>query len=208
MQIRFRPIQEWPEPRTGGRKDTPFFATWAQTLQLLESELEKLGASEVVIEVAMRESDIRIDGWPKGNAVATHPGVIVSFDSRHGPLRYLTDTFSHWQANVRAIALALEALRKVDRYGISRRGEQYRGWKALPAGVAEGEAMTVEAAARFVAQHSDDPPGRLVDVEADPSFALVLYKEAAKRLHPDAGGDAEQFRLLQVARQTLEAFGT
>ncbi len=70
--------------------------------------------------------------------------VVISFVvfSLHGPLRYATDAHERqyaglgmegWQADVGAIALALTALRAVDRYGVSRRGEQYTGWRALPA---------------------------------------------------------------------------
>lgn len=50
-------------------------------------------------------------------------------------LVYATDACQDWRHNVRSIALGLEALRAVDRYGISRRGEQYAGFRgALPAG--------------------------------------------------------------------------
>lgn len=45
-------------------------------------------------------------------------------------LVYATDCCCYWQHNVRSIALGLGALRAVDRYGISRRGEQYSGFRA------------------------------------------------------------------------------
>lgn len=45
-------------------------------------------------------------------------------------LVYATDACQFWQHNVRSIALGLEALRAVDRFGISRRGEQYAGFRA------------------------------------------------------------------------------
>ncbi len=45
-------------------------------------------------------------------------------------LVYATDVCDFWQHNVRSIALGLEALRAVDRYGISRRGQQYAGFRA------------------------------------------------------------------------------
>ena len=45
-------------------------------------------------------------------------------------LVYATDACEDWRHNVRSIALGLEALRAVDRYGISRRGEQYAGFRA------------------------------------------------------------------------------
>ena len=45
-------------------------------------------------------------------------------------LVYATDCCVFWQHNLRSIALGLEALRAVDRYGISRRGQQYAGFRA------------------------------------------------------------------------------
>ena len=48
-------------------------------------------------------------------------------------MSYPCDKYSNWQANLRAIALSLEALRAEDRYGVTRRAEQYKGWaKLLP----------------------------------------------------------------------------
>src|SRR5579863_10251967 len=46
-------------------------------------------------------------------------GIILTFNSKHGPLSYPCDKYSNWQANLRAIALSLEALRAVDRYGVT-----------------------------------------------------------------------------------------
>lgn len=170
MDVRFRPLGDWPQPETKGRKNPQFRSTWSQTLTLLDAELRHLGAKNVVVEVAMTARDIRLDGWPRADARASFPGVIVSFDSRFGPLRYLTDTFENggywvpgglgrpgrmeyvpgWQNNLRAIALSMEALRAVDRYGVSKRGEQYVGWGQLPPGRPMHAAMTVEEAFRHL----------------------------------------------------------
>ena len=71
---------------------------------------------------------------PRANASPKSPAVVIAFESKHGPLQYATDAFTHWQANVRAVALGLEALRRVERYGITKHGEQYTGWKQLGSG--------------------------------------------------------------------------
>src|ERR1700675_3855774 len=84
-----------------------------------------LDAKKLVFQIDVRESEIRLDGLPSARARPNDPAVIVSFDSKHGPLRYFCDQFTDWQDNIRAIALGLEALRKVERYGITHRGEQY-----------------------------------------------------------------------------------
>lgn len=202
MRVIFRPIATWPETPTRSRQRARFDTGYEATKDLLERECRHLGAREVVIQVAIPESDIRIDGtYPKANARSEHPGVIVSFDSKHGPLRYATDTFTHWNDNLRAIALGLEALRKVDRYGVSKGGEQYRGWNALPpGGTPMGAAkMTVDEAARILADASHSS---LVVVD-DPDAVEATYRRAVKNTHPDVGGDPDHFRLVKEARDLL-----
>jgi len=203
---RFRPIGQWPgKLRTWSQRERARFrAPWPKTLQLLKRELEHLDARTIVVQIAMSERDIRQDGYPRANAKAEHPGVILAFESRHGPLSYAVDTYDDWQDNVRAIALALEALRAVDRYGVTRRGEQYRGWQAIEA-PANGR-MTAEQAAQFIAEQSG------ADVSANMvrfHFATRAdaYRAAARRLHPDAGGSHERFTRLQEAKRVLDHEG-
>lgn len=179
MNVRFRPIQHWPAEFSRTHVfHNPFRAGWRDTLNLLEFELDKLGADSVVIELDLEESDIRLDGWPRANAQPRHPGVIVSFESKHGPLRYGTDAFPDYEANLRAIALALEALRKIDRYGIGSRGEQYQGYRALPAG---GDQERAQRGRLLIEQHGS-------------------IRAAEKATHPDAGGDANDFAAVQAAK--------
>ena len=137
MIYEHRIIVDWPgELRSfSERKGSPFQADWAKTMTHLEYELGRLEASDVVLETAHSRDDVRMDGSVKTNATPMHPGVILSFDSMHGPLRYFTDAYNAWRANVRAIGLGLEALRAVDRYGISGRGEQYTGFARLMAAI-------------------------------------------------------------------------
>ena len=202
---RFRPIQEWPGTPTRDRRRSPFSAKWGSTLTLLDRELSQLGSKNVVIQVALEDRDIRLDGFPRANARPEHPGVIVSLDSAYGPLSYPCDTFQDWRDNLRAIALALESLRAVDRYGVTKRGEQYTGWKQL--GGTSAAEMTAEQAATFLVDHV---PGLTVPflldapIEHRPGFIAQAYRVAAKTLHPDAGGTAEDFKRLQEAKRVLE----
>jgi hypothetical protein len=211
VRIVFRPLLVWPGEPTRYRKGSPFSSTYPATLNLLERELDMLGASEAVLQLAVTEAEIRTDGLPRANARPTHPGVILAFQSRHGPLQYATDVFDHWQDNLRAIALSLESLRRVDRYGITKRGEQYTGWKALPAGHGNG-GLTIEQAARFLASQGNIDSTLSVDaltrlILKDRSVFQRCYRRAAARLHPDAGGTAEDFAQLQSARDLLEEAG-
>lgn len=204
--VRFRPIQQWPGATTRQRRRAQFSAPWSSTLNLLGRELEQLGRKNVVIQVAVTESEIRLDGFPRANARPFHPGVILSLDSKYGPLSYPCDTFTTWQDNLRGIALALEALRAVDRYGVTKRGEQYTGWKQLPSGRPMPTAMTREQAAGFIQSYAD-PGGRIPGMCDDLMAGRMIepyYKAAARKLHPDAGGSTEDFQRLQEAKRVLD----
>lgn len=232
MRLTTRPIEAWPGDLTpeGRRQVAQFSASWSDTQLLLEREVRFLTEGDqrhVVLQLAITDRDVRNDGWIRADARPEHPGVIVSFDSLHGPLRYSTDRFSHasfsvrkgqpgscrwtteripgWQCNVRAIALGLEALRKIDRYGIASGGEQYHGWRALGAGTPMPAAqMTVDEAARLLCDATMTTIGEdASDIARVSVLAMSLWREAAKVHHPDAGGDPEMFRRLTEARDVL-----
>jgi hypothetical protein len=180
MQYTFRPMPTWPHAVTKPRSYPHFKAAWRTTLDELAYEIEKLGGRDCVIGAGFRDSDIRLDGMPRANARQDpymHPGVEISFDSRFGRLTYATDQYTDWRANVRAIVLSLEALRAVDRYGVSKRGQQYAGWARLAAG------------------ESLEEKGRRLVEEAGGSI-----KEALKRHHPDVGGTTEDAAAINAYR--------
>lgn len=208
MILTFRPIKVWPEGwRDPGRhrQDSPFGSTFSTTLSDLERELRAISGRDPFLQVDASERDVRIDGQLRADARVSHPGVILTFDTRaHGALVYATDRFRHWHANLRAITLGLEALRRVERYGIAERGQQYAGYRELPSGIAVGAAMTIEEAARLLcdatmAEIGEDPD----HVDRVIGVAESLYREAVKTAHPDRGGDAELFRRLTEARDLL-----
>lgn len=183
MQVAYRPLAAWPHGDTRQRRWHPFKASWPSTMSLLERELQKLSASNVVIGAGFRERDLRLDGLPRADAPEPrHPGIEISFDTpRFGRLVYATDACQHWQDNVRSIALGLESLRAVDRFGITRRGEQYAGWRQLAAGPATDYDL-IERGRALIEEH-----GSVTD--------------AIKATHPDTGGDPDDFRAVQAARE-------
>jgi len=197
MNYIYRPIEQWPGELCRSRKSSTFKSLWGKTLELLDAELRFLKADNVVFQIAISEDFIRLDGKLRPGAKTAHPGVIISFDSAHGPLSYPCDTFTDFQDNVRAIALALEALRKVQRYGVGMRGEQYTGWKSLPP--PGGATMTRDEAMLFLLEFSE--PG---DPSGNPDKALAAYRRALGKLHPERnGGDDHQFKRLQEAKRLL-----
>lgn len=197
MDFQFRPIEGWPGRHTPvtQRKRAQFKATYPQTLALLERELGYLKAKHVVLQVALDESQIRLDGLPYAKARPRHSGVILAFESKHGPLSYPCDTYDHWESNLRAIALGLEALRAVDRYGVTKTGAQYRGWQRLDAPEPLDPAEFVSRGTGFSAE----------EVRLSPVVRQEAYRVRAKKLHPDAGGSNESMMQLNRAYQELGA---
>lgn len=182
------------------RKNSLFDVTYEQCLTLLERELWFLDAQRVVLECDVAEHQIRNDGQIRADASPASPCVRLAFDSNQGPLTYATDLFirpswkhgkrvmqKDWQHNLYAIAKGLEALRMVDRYGITARGEQYTGFKALPAGRAmpashmtATEARTVLLGLAGYGDLVDD-----FDWSSQHTTAKVI-RSAKARAHPDA----------------------
>lgn len=199
------PIRSWPGELTRNRQHSQFKATLSATLQLLDREIWHLTdtrsqreSAEVLI--AIPPGDLwRLDGRPRAHAIAEHPGVIFSIDSKHGHLSYPCDTFTTWQDNLRAVALALEALRKVDRYGVTKRGEQYRGFLAIESTSAPAAFATAADAEAFLRgwcgpEWAGQPLRR-------------VFREAQRTTHPDMSGDAAVFQRVSLAEAKLREAG-
>jgi hypothetical protein len=192
LNATFRPLTQWPGTRTpsGKRKRAPFRAGYNRTLDDLERELRHVKASSVAIQIDLEPKDIRNDGWPRSSARPKSPGVVLSFVTPTGPLCFPCDTYDTWEDNLRAISLSLAALRAVDRYGVTKHAEQYRGFKAIEAPGAQSGMNYIEAIA-FI-RNWGGAEGTLEDA----------YRKAARALHPDAAhGSHEQFTKLQQARE-------
>lgn len=195
------PMPRWPYPETTPRQASLFRATYTATMGTLTRELTELGVrGAVAVRLVVDPADVRRDGMLRSRANVTHPGVALSFESKYGPLTYPCDTFKDnragspdWHANLRAIALGLEHLRVVNRYGIAGRGEQYQGWRAITSG--NGVVVNTEQAAREFLR------SLVPDSEAMPTGSLV--RSAMRRAHPDMGGSAELLARVLGARDIL-----
>jgi len=128
---------------------------YSRILNLLDRELKHLGAIDVTIQAGYRAEDIRLDGWPRSSARPEHPGVILQFRRGvKGDLHtFRAVRFGSYEENLYAIAMSLEALRAVDRYGVVN-GEQYTGFKRIapPAAPPDGREAKM-AAVRNLAEN-------------------------------------------------------
>lgn len=177
-----------------------FSATWGSTVKLLARELDMLDAQQIVLELDVRERDLRLDGLPRADARMGSPAVRLSCTTRWGPFQMEAAEYRHWQDNVRAVALSMEALRAVDRYGVSKRGEQYRGWRQIAASsTAPEDAITNTAQAREVLARETG----LTDEQVKADLVGAI-RTAVLKTHPDRpGGDEVRFRRVQRAKELL-----
>jgi hypothetical protein len=194
IDARFVPVEQWPQQKTAAysRKVSPFRVSYAKTLDLLEKELAHLRAKDILIQAYFEHRDIRNDGWPRSSARPNEPGVIVTFTGKSGAMSFPCDRFKGWEDNLRAIALSLEALRQVDRYGVTRNNEQYRGFARLEA-AKDTRINAIEFLSRVTGLNARE-------VQSDPQGA---YRLAARKLHPDFGGSHADFVKLQEQYEAL-----
>lgn len=210
LQITIKPIQKWIGAETKNPRNSLFKKTYSDTKKILEFELEKLGAiaSSVQLEMFIKPEDLLRDGQLlRAHAKPYKPGVVLSFSiitrrlrnpqtneikNETKTLSYPCDTYNDWQDNIRAIALSLEKLRSVARYGVFKY-EDMVSRLALPS--AEGKLSDRDAALAFISRHSEIIL-QSMDGEAKCRNA---YLEAAKKLHPDKNGGERSDDFLKLA---------
>lgn len=211
MKYATRPLSDrtWLRPPVA-RRSSPFSASWSTTLELLGREIDLLGGADFVIEVDTEERHIRLDGQLRADAKVDQPAIVVAFETKqHGSMLYRCDRYyagayrprgDSWQHNVRAIALTLEALRAVDRYGATETGQQYTGFKAIGGGApmpASSPRMTRDDAWRIVAELN----GMSV-FDAKRAQPAALIRSARAAAHPDrnAGNHDLAYRVDEAVR--------
>jgi hypothetical protein len=205
IDVRFVPLDLAAFPggaRKTRRPSTVFSSKYQRTLDRLEHELNLLKAIDVTIQAGYARSDIRNDGWPRSQAKPAHPAVVLSFRSRSSNQEYSfpCDTFSCFEHNLHAIAFTLEALRAVNRYGVTRGHEQYKGFAQIEA-PPNAAHRTVDAAAAWLEKWLPD-----AHVLGGPDFYREAYRAAARKLHPDTTGvETPDWQRLQEAKRLLDA---
>lgn len=217
MKYSVRPISDRTWFGAMGREASRFSAKWSSTIALLGHEIDLLEGRDVVLEIDVRETDLRLDGELRANARPASRAVAVAFESKHGPLIYRCDRFTtsyahqgpEWQHNVRAIALKLEALRAVDRYGAEAVGQQYTGFKQLGAGRAmpashmtRTEALSILGSWGRVSSGLPAIPAE--HVNTDRESLAGLHRAARRAAHPDRNeGDQTDWDRVEHAAAVL-----
>jgi len=130
---------------------------------------------------------LRNDGLPRSNQREPEDrGVAIYFKYKDEQMVIACDTFDLVGCNLRAVAKTVEAMRGIDRWGCSELlNRAFTGFKALPDAGTESQTHWTDV---------------LNCLESDSMDEIKrIYRELAKRCHPDHGGSTEGFQLLQWA---------
>lgn len=186
----------WPRARTRRRglfKPTTFEAArWR-----LGDELRKLGAVYGTVVISTNVA-LRLDGLPRsGGPRVEDPGVAVWFElalAREGKRRnqvLACDVWERVEHNAHALALHVEALRALDRYGVGTLEQAFTGYVALP------ERASPEGWRSVLGL---DPRGAITR-----ETVTAAFRARSLRAHPDQGGSAAELQRVLAARdQALE----
>lgn len=170
----------WPagwERTKRARREPPYRVSLAAATSDLMGELKLAGARYVTLSTNV---PLRRDGLPRNDHEPADPGAAVYWLSRDDkPMVMACDCWCRVRGNVRALGMAVTALRSMERSGASQLLERaYSGFAALPANVQRRSWREVLGIA----------PGQHVTREL---LHLVRRGWVAK-VHPDAGGSHEQ----------------
>lgn len=202
VEILVRPLTSWPGPPTPhhARNAGWMFkkVTAGSALDSLRAELGHIHAKDCRIQIDVRERDITRFGELRADAKPASPGVVVyATHPRQGDVRFANDTYQKWWHNVRGIAMTLEALRGIARWGAVRDEQQFAGFRALPG--ATVLTMGVSAATSIIATESGMAAPDPVTVE----WLREAGRRAKAATHPDVTHSRERWDAVESALRVL-----
>jgi len=167
------PLQ-WPPgwSRTERRPIARFKVRFAQARDEMLREIHRMGGRHIVVSSNV---ELRRDGLPYANKKnPDDPGVAVYFELKGEQVCFPCDRWYHVEDNVRAIGKSIEALRGIERWGGSDMvNASFKGFEQLPHDLRARTFYFKEC---------------LGKEEIDTKF-----KKLVKDLHPDMGGDEQEF---------------
>lgn len=160
-----------PDPASGRRKEKAL--TVSNALTRLQKQADLLGARYAVISSNL---ELRLDGMPRSGArPPDDPGVAFYFQLRGQHTVMPCDRFLRVADNIAAIAAHIDAVRRIERYGVGTIDQMFTGFQAIrgPGPKPWREVLGIKP---------DDP--------VSPDIIKARLRELAKIHHPDVGGDA------------------
>lgn len=152
-----------------------------QATARLEQQLDLLRARNPILSTNVQ---LRLDGRPRSDMEPSDPGAAVYFGFRGKATVFACDRWTRVADNIAAIAAHIDAIRRVERYGIGSLEQALAGYKALPADSAADWRRVFSL-----------PAGHVTADQLDEA-----YKRLAREHHPDVNGGGNHDRMTQINR--------
>jgi hypothetical protein len=183
MSARAYPLQ-WPKswPRTAHDKresGSQFKQTLSGALAGLREEIRRLGGKNLVLS----------SNYTLGNEHPKEQAVVAYFEYDGKQVAIPCDRWAKLEANVRAIALTIQAMRGIERWGAKHMiAAMFTGFRALH-------------------ERSGEDPWEILGVSDGATEKQILdaYRDKAKIAHPDHGGSSADFNRITEAKDTALA---
>lgn len=175
------PRTSWP---SGNYKFVP--KTFGFERDELMRELKRMGARDIVLStnVALKQDGLPYADYSKKGI--KDKGCAVYFTIDREPMTLCCDKWNNLEANVRAISMSIDAMRSLDRWGVSEILKRvFTGFKAIP------EKVEVKAWWKVLG----------VNARASKDDIKKAYWRLAKTAHPDTGGNVAEFNRISEAYQ-------
>lgn len=183
----FRELVEGPRGTDGSITKRERAVGMPTAVARLESQLEKLGADGPTLSTNIK---LNLRGVPYADQKPVDPGAAVYFRFKGRATVLACDSYRTVAANIAALAAHIDALRRIERYGVGTIEQALAGYKALPADTA--------ANWRAVFGFSADARPSLVELD-------TAFKRMAREKHPDSGGSEGDMLHLNRARDYARA---
>lgn len=194
------PLQ-WPDgyPRSKTRMKSSFTShgerlTIAAAIGRLRQQMDLLRATGAVLSTNL---ELRLDGLPRSNQTEpVDPGVAVYFRLRGKATCMPCDRFNRVADNIAAIAHHIDAVRRIERYGVASVEQMFTGFQAIRSS-------------------SSKPWRETLGFKPEQTITLDMIKrrhrELAQQIHPDVNGgipgaDAAMAELNAARDMALELF--
>jgi hypothetical protein len=174
--------KNWPKTGPNRREEAKFKQTLASALSNLKGECARLGGKGLVLS----------SNCTLGNEHPVESGVVAYFALDDRSIAIPCDRWRKVEHNVQAIALTIEAMRGMERWGAKHMiTAMFTGFRALPE------------------KGSGIDPRQVLGISPDAVLSEVLitgaFRSKSKIYHPDLPntGDAEKWRELREAHDML-----
>jgi len=149
----------------------------------LERELDALGAARPTLSTNV---ELRLDGRPRSDSEPSDPGVAVYFGFKGKATVFACDRYTRVADNIAAIAAHIDALRRIQRYGVGSIEQALAGYKALPADSAADWRSV------FGFKAGSSPTREQIE---------TTFRTMAQGRHPDHGGSDDAMQHINRARE-------